>query len=203
MTARQKCDQCGFLLSQCVCPWRPTLTTPLKLVILQDPKEAGHAKNTVTLLKLALAQIICINAFDDAAIDEFLDGIDPERWRLIFPAANSVAVETQNASQLATIEGVILIDATWRKAKKCYLSHQRLQTLTAWNFASAPMSDYSIRKSPDTKALSTLEACAYIVEQVTAQDMQVLREFMLSAQDWQWRHQPSTHRHLKGKEPYE
>ncbi|MGR0278616.1 tRNA-uridine aminocarboxypropyltransferase [Marinomonas dokdonensis] len=194
MPARKTCCGCGYLVSQCVCPWVPSLTTSVQVVVLQDPKEAEHAKNTVNLLKLALPSVRCLNANDGNSIATFIQSIDAQNWRLIFPTQESQAVEKQSASVMSTINGVILLDATWRKAKKCYWTHESLQSLQAWNFASPPESEYAIRKSPDTNALSTLEACAYIVEQVTGDDMQALRNFMTSAQAWQWRHQPLHHR---------
>ncbi|MBY0415032.1 MAG: DTW domain-containing protein [Bdellovibrionales bacterium] len=53
---------------------------------------------------------------------------------------------------------LIVIDGTWRKAKKIFLSSKNLQPLPALSLAPTEESDYRIRKAPSENALSTLEA---------------------------------------------
>ncbi|GAB3477998.1 hypothetical protein GCM10027340_06780 [Marinomonas epiphytica] len=185
-------------MSQCVCSWLPTLFSPLEILVVQDSKEARHAKNTVSLLKLALPQTHCIESSNQEELDAFFGRIDYQDWRLIFPSEDSKAIEGLEPEEKNTIKGVIFIDATWRKAKKMYLSDARWHSFKTLNFSEPPVSNYEIRKKPSLTALSTLEACAYTVEELTQQDMTELRQFMYTAQRFQWRHQPSEHKHING-----
>jgi len=193
---RTRCDGCRFLTEQCVCQWIPRLTTQLNVLILQDPKEAKHAKNTVSLLCLGLASVECVSITSQRELADKLLQKDPAKWRLLFPCDSAVALESIDAKTASNIEGLILLDATWRKAKKMYFTEPMLQKFEAVCFLQPPLGGYQIRKSPSDLSLSTLEACAYAIEQVTGETMQPLREFMLSAQAWQWRKQPINHRHV-------
>jgi DTW domain-containing protein YfiP len=195
-TKRTRCDNCYFLTKQCVCKWIPELSTRLNILILQDPKEAQHAKNTVSLLSLGLPSVECISTANQDVMRAALDHKDPAKWRLVFPSDDAEFIESIDTDSIAEIEGLILLDATWRKAKKLYLTEPLLHTFKAVCFSRSPIGQYSIRKSPSVQALSTLEACAYAIEQVTGESMQPLREFMVAAQEWQWRKQPLSHRHL-------
>ena len=193
---RARCDNCRFLTEQCVCQWIPVLSTRLKIVILQDPKEAQHAKNTVSLLSLGLPSVECISTANQDALSSALRQKDPAKWCLVFPSDDAVPIESIDAGSAAEIEGLILLDATWRKAKKLYFTEPLLHDFNAVCFSRPPVGQYSIRKSPSVESLSTLEACAYAIEQIAGENMQPLREFMAAAQEWQWRKQPLSHRHL-------
>ncbi|WP_421853999.1 tRNA-uridine aminocarboxypropyltransferase [Marinomonas sp.] len=193
---RTHCDDCLFLADQCICQWIPELSTRLTILILQDPKEAQHAKNTVSLLSLGLSSVECISTENQDVLMSTLRKIDPAKWRLVFPSDEAVSIESLEADSAAEIEGLILLDATWRKAKKLYFTEPLLHAFNAVCFSQPPVGQYSIRKSPSVESLSTLEACAYAIEQVTGENMKPLREFMMAAQEWQWRKQPLSHRHI-------
>jgi len=192
---RACCCDCGFLVAQCVCEWIPRLSTRLNILILQDPKEAKHAKNTVSLLCLGLTSVECISTANVDVLRRIILQKDPAKWRLVFPCEKAVAIESIEAEDASKVEGLILLDATWRKAKKMYLTEPLLHTFGAVCFSQPPMGQYRIRKSPSNLSLSTLEACAYSIEQMTGENMHPLREFMVAAQEWQWRKQPLHHRH--------
>lgn len=193
---RQRCGQCYFLQTQCVCHLLPlSRQVETRIVILQDPKEAKHAKNTVSLLTLALPQVECIS-MDDPVLLAKLQCLDLTQWRLIFPNDQAQPIEQLTKEETERIKGIILIDATWRKAKRFYFSHTWLHVINSLMFEAPPMARYEIRKSPNDKALSTLEACCYAVEQLTAEDMQPIKDFMVASIKWQWRRQPSEHKHI-------
>ncbi|MBR7887848.1 DTW domain-containing protein [Marinomonas sp. A79] len=192
---RRLCQHCCFLISMCVCPWRPTVSTRLHILVLQDPKEAKHAKNTVTLLQLALPlSVECVSIADQANVGKVLQEKDPAKWRLLFPSDNAMPVESLSLGESTAIEGLIVLDATWRKAKKLYFTESLLQAFQSISFEQPPASQYAIRKAPKEGALSTLEACAYAIETIAKEDMQPLRNFMVAAQNLQWRQQPEDHR---------
>ncbi|WP_409419326.1 tRNA-uridine aminocarboxypropyltransferase [Marinomonas sp. RS-M-Aa-14] len=193
---RVHCKRCDFLVSQCICQWIPELTTRLQILILQDPKEAQHAKNTVSLLSLGLPSVECISTANQDRLKSVLAHKDPAKWRLVFPVEGAVFIESLGTDSVAEIDGLILLDATWRKAKKLYFTEPLLHAFGAVCFLQPPIGQYTIRKSPNIQSLSTLEACAYAIEQIAGENMQPLRAFMVAAQEWQWRQQPLTHRHL-------
>ncbi|SBS31559.1 DTW domain protein [Marinomonas spartinae] len=194
---RPICESCSFLTSQCVCQWIPTINNALPVLVIQDPKEAKHAKNTLKLMRLALPSLRCISSEDSEELRGVLDTLSLDRWRLVFPSEGSIPIEQVSIEEKKDVDGIVLIDATWRKAKRLFWSVPKLQEMVSWHFVSPPHNTYTIRRSPRGEALSTLEACAYAIEQLTQNDMQPLRDFMVSAQSFQWRQQPADHQHRK------
>lgn len=195
---RERCGNCHFLLTQCVCAFLPSVVTVAKqILVIQDPKEARHAKNTVALLTLVLPQVECV-AMTAPDLTQRIQKLTAENWRLIYPSAQSVSVEQVSESEKQEIRGIVLIDATWRKAKRFYLMHPELQQMQSLTFEQAPNEQYAIRKSPRSAYLSTLEACCYAIEQLTQQPMQPVRDFMYESLRWQWRFQPNEHKHNTG-----
>ena len=192
---RACCDHCYFLVEQCICQWVPELVTDLNVLVLQDAKEAKHAKNTVPLLCLGLPTVTCVSTQDQVTLQKMLSQLNSDEWYLIFPCDEALTIESVAQTSVAQVKGIILLDATWRKAKKMYFTEPLLRSFKALRFTQAPAGKYVIRKSPDTNSLSTLEACAYAVEKLSGEDMQPLRDFMIKAQEWQWRRQPSNHQH--------
>jgi DTW domain-containing protein YfiP len=175
----------------CVCELIPQLAQPIKIVIFQHPKEASHAKNTIKLVTLVWPQVtVIILPEDDVDNSRYFDGIN-DNWYLLYPGESSLALESLPESQKRNIEGLVLIDATWRKAYKLLNLYPRLQSLPRVCFTHIPKSVYGIRKAPSLEALSSLEALAYASHLVSAQDTQPLLDFMVKAQAKLWQYRPN------------
>lgn len=56
---------------------------------------------------------------------------------------------------------LILLDGTWRKAKKMWMLNPWLHDLPSWHFGQPPENQYRMRKTNLEHSLSTLEAAAY------------------------------------------
>lgn len=82
---------------------------------------------------------------------------DPKNeFALLYPGDEAKVLD--NNSPQKDLTHLILIDGTWRKAKKIFMLSKNLQTLPSFKLAPSEISDYRIRKSPSENALSTLEA---------------------------------------------
>jgi DTW domain-containing protein YfiP len=83
---------------------------------------------------------------------------DPENdCAVLYPDENS-QILNEEAPAEKNITHLILIDGTWRKAKKIFMLSKNLHTLPTLRLDPKENSDYRIRKSPTDSALSTLEA---------------------------------------------
>lgn len=190
MMAREYCSACHYIKKLCVCELIPHLTQPLKIVIFQHPKEASHAKNTIKLVQLVWPQVkVIILPENDVVNPHYFDDIN-DRWHLLYPGESSMALETLAETHKRDIEGLVLIDATWRKAFKLLNLYPRLQSLPRVCFAQIPKSLYSIRKAPNLEALSSLEALAHASHLISAQETKPLLDFMVKAQTKLWQHRP-------------
>lgn len=191
--AREYCAQCHYLKMQCICDLIPKLIQPLKIVIFQHPKEAKHAKNTIKLVRQVWPDVSIIELpEDDLENTTYFDGIN-ENWHLLYPGESSSVLEELSEPHKQNIEGLVLIDATWRKAFKLLNLYPRLSALPKLCFGQIPHSLYKIRKAPSLEALSSLEALAYASQLISSQDTKPLLEFMVEAQARLWQQRPSKH----------
>lgn len=189
--ARNYCGQCHYLAKQCICDLVPCLPQPIKIVIFQHPKEAKHAKNTVRLVQQVWPNVkVILLPEDDLDNADYFDDIN-DNWHLLYPGELSLSLETITESEKSQIEGLVLIDATWRKAFKLLNLYPRLNSLPRVSFSNGPDSLYNIRKAPSLEALSSLEALAYASQLISAQETKPLLEFMVKAQARLWQQRPT------------
>jgi len=168
-------------MPSCLCAWvRPTANQAAVLV-LQHPMERDQAKGSARLLRLSLARCRCEpgERFDPEALAGWLATTPAGRAvrsLLLFPqapdqadgpdadampanAASGPAVAPAPLEPTAIGEWqLVLIDATWRKARKMLALNPLLQALPRWGLRALPPSRYAIRKAQRPEQRSTLEA---------------------------------------------
>lgn len=143
----------------CLCELIPALRSAVHLLVIQHPLEQRHALNTGRLLvagllgaRLAVHERICSNSLTHAQL------CDPA-WRteLLFPGegARLLAPATQADPRPRRL---VLLDGTWRKARKMFALNPALQQLPRVSLPEGLVSRYRLRKTAVPNALSTIEA---------------------------------------------
>lgn len=159
-----------------------------RIYILQHPKEAQHAKNTVRLLSLCLEHIeIFIGEHPDdfAALRSQVEQ-QPQTFQVFYPHQNSQSFEARFTVRAPT--NLIFIDATWRKAFRMWQLNPWLHLCHGWHFETPPASRYAIRQTRIEGGISTLEAVAYALEQGFGEDATPLMQAFEAMQAHQLRH---------------
>ena len=168
---RQICAVCNYPQSTCLCAWINPISSPINIIILQHPKEAKHAKNTVKLLTLGLAKITVLQGEKPEDWAELTQKVanQPQNYSLFYPHEQSTSVESVSSPELKAKFfpancSAIFIDASWRKALKIWHLNPWLQQCNSWHFANPPKNQYQIRHTTQESSLSTLESVAYVLE---------------------------------------
>lgn len=157
---RPWCPACERPASHCLCSLIPQLESHTHVLVIQHPSEQRHPLNTARLLVRGLR-----NA--ELLVAERLPEESPWYWRLqdpdwrtelLFPGADAallcVAAEDERPRRL------VLLDGTWRKARKILYLNPVLQDLPHVALPPGLQSRYRVRKAPMEGALSTVEAGA-------------------------------------------
>ena len=197
---RVVCQRCHYPERQCICHLVVSISDDTTVWIIQDKLESKHAKNSTRLFKLCYANTNVIAFSDLSAMQCFYEQVDVDAAVLLYPSDTATAIETLDEDKAKQIKHVILLDGTWPKAKKMFLTDNRLKRFTTVNFATPPVSYYEIRKSPNAKALSTLEAAAYCLEALGSLQMYKVRNFFSEVIELQWQLQPDSHKHRTSEE---
>lgn len=162
---RAYCPHCTYPLNACVCHALSPMTSITEVIVMQHPSEVNHAKNTVKLLTLALPQtqvFVGEKTEDFAELISYLASQSKPIY-LVYPCETSQSAKQANILPDCII---ILLDGTWRKAYKLLQSNPWLHNFPALHLDAKNLSNYRIRKAKRADSLSTLEACAYLLQEL-------------------------------------
>ena len=157
---RARCRRCALPVRTCVCALVAGVDNEVEVLVLQHPDEAGEAKNSARLLRLALARcrVAVGEVFEPATLLALLDG-DVSGAALLYPADTATGTGlTRNHAP----RRLVVLDGTWRKSLRMLHANPLLQSLPRWVVEPlAPARYAALRKARRPAQLSTLEAtCA-------------------------------------------
>jgi len=159
--SRAFCSECDFLKSRCLCETIRLINNQLHLIVLQHPSEQKHPLNTVRIMKKSFTKMSLFvgeNFSNDLRLNTIIN--DPQsRCALLYPDMGAKILNSE--SKNPNLTHLIILDGTWRKAKKIYLLSPNVQNLPKLSLIPDDNSGYRIRKSPNENALSTLEAAVF------------------------------------------
>jgi DTW domain-containing protein YfiP len=159
------CEVCRRPKPACVCDRVVTLETKRRVLILQHPQEKDALLGTAQLLEAMLpkAKVVIGLSWPNfaAAIGE--DDADPKKWAVLFPdkdhPGNHVVDRRGNAMEPATLDGIVVLDGTWSKAKTLWWRNPWLVKMNRMSLAPGKPSIYGkLRAEPRRELVSTLES---------------------------------------------
>ncbi|MFK0570783.1 tRNA-uridine aminocarboxypropyltransferase [Endozoicomonas sp.] len=162
---RINCPRCQRPEKQCYCKALKEEKACMDVIILQHPRESRHPLNTARIVEMGISNCeVWIG--EDFSNHQPLQRVMAEKsCYLLFPGIN--AKTSQEVLAKERPEVIIILDGTWRKAKKIYYSNPPLQQLPCIELKHIPRSDYRIRKAPGEGALSTVEATVALLREAS------------------------------------
>jgi len=166
--ARDVCPRCSRPTPACICSALPSepLETATRVLVLQHPAEAKRQIASVPLISMCMKSVLVTKGVSFSGDIEPLQqavqsGFEP---LLLFPSADAVALDSVNASTLATGSKklLVLIDGTWTQARHMIRhSPELLGRCTPIKFEQRIDSIFNaLRREPEPYCMSTVEACA-------------------------------------------
>lgn len=158
MPPRDRCYDCFRPTEHCLCRWIEPVDNRTGILVLQHPKERGHAFNTVRLARLALKRSEVIAGYvpdlaRDAELPSRLDGAG-----LLYPGPGSRDMSALTPAERP--ERLVVLDGTWWHARTMLRDVPALGRLPRFALPGGLTSGFRIRKQPAQGCLSTLEAVA-------------------------------------------
>lgn len=155
-TGRRRCARCRRPESHCLCAVIPQVPSDTSVIVIQHPSEAEHALNTARLLVLGLCNAILVTA--DTLSPELESLLLDPAWHteLLFPSPGASLISAQPGQTKP--RRLVLLDGTWRKARKLLHLNPVLRSLAHVELPAGIPSRYRLRKAPAAGALSTIEA---------------------------------------------
>lgn len=178
---KRYCLGCGVPKKLCLCHQIEVNSLAPSIIILRHPGERKKTLSTVSLIKQRYPEVLVKEG-------ELFSPIRDKKIALLFPDTDAQVdplrrnVPTSNAAKsndpvyvagdLNTKEEqqtLVLLDATWRKAKRMLHENAWLTQLPRVTIEPKTVSDYLLRKVPSTTALSTVEVFAIIQNDMALQ----------------------------------
>ena len=161
-----RCATCNRPTAACVCDRIVSLETTRRVLVLQHPQEKDALLGSAQILTAMLpkAKLVVGLSWPNfaAAIGE---DADPKRWAVLFPDRDSpgdrVADRRGNVLPPSSLEGIIVLDGTWSKAKTLWWRNPWLTKMNRMTLAPTKPSIYGrLRAEPRREFVSTLESVA-------------------------------------------
>ncbi len=187
--SRKRCEGCDRPVAVCLCDHWVQVTSPVKVVILQHPSERKQALATVPILQHCLSPLMVwvgeefghesqaeqhaqINKWlaDSAGVRVLYPATSAEQWDCSLhndPACHERAAPVRQRESTANIHTLIVVDGTWRKAKRIWHLNSWLQAIPSACLTGLPASNYRIRASQVEGGVSTLEAVVAALNYLT------------------------------------
>lgn len=143
----------------CLCALIPTLQSTTRILVIQHPQEQRHALNTGRLLVAGLVHAELLVGEQLPLNSPVLEQLSDPAWRteLLFPGERAqLPVPADSGDERP--RRLILIDGTWRKARKILMLNPVLQKLPRVCLPGGLVSRYRLRRTRVPDALSTIEA---------------------------------------------
>jgi len=165
MVSVNDCEVCHRPKPACVCDRVVTLETTRRVLILQHPQEKDALLGTAQLLEAMLpkAKVVIGLSWPNfaAAIGE--EDADIKKWAVLFPdrdhPGNRVVDRRGNAIEPSALEGIVVLDGTWSKAKTLWWRNPWLVKMNRMSLAPGKPSIYGkLRAEPRRELISTLES---------------------------------------------
>lgn len=158
--SRAFCYQCRRAKVACLCERIDKQPNRIKIYVLQHPEETNNPKGSAIIAELGLQQYKRWVGEDFSQHVELNELLADQQGKLaiLYPSDEAEVIDdvwaVKNASSL---ECLLIIDGTWRKAKKIWELTPALHDFPAIKLNEDNISDYRIRKVPQQGYLSTVE----------------------------------------------
>jgi DTW domain-containing protein len=156
------CLGCGVPKKICLCHQIDVRQMDTEIIILRHPHERKKTLSTVSLIKQRYPQVLVKEG-------RVFSPIRNNNCALLFPdtVASDEASSRAGMHSGKDLHGggeqtLLLLDATWRKAKRILHDNPWLAALPRVSLEPRARSDYLLRKGPGGAALSTVEAFALV-----------------------------------------
>lgn len=164
--SRAYCYKCNRAEKTCLCNKISIINNDINVYILQHSDEVNNAKGTAIIAGLYVKNctIWRADSLEHKRALAKLIARDGNNTYVVYPDKNSISLECwakalkfQRNKIAAGKYNLLFIDASWRKAVKIWNSFLVFKSIPCIKLTQAKVSNYRIRKIPETGYLSTIE----------------------------------------------
>jgi DTW domain-containing protein len=155
------CELCHRPRVACVCDRIVSYPTERRVLVLQHPQERDVVLGSAQILAASLPKASLVVGLSWRNLAHALgEEVDERRWAVLFPERDG-AESANRKVQPASLEGLVVLDGTWSKAKTLLFRNPWLHRLGRLTLSPSKPSIYGrLRAEPRRELVSTLESVA-------------------------------------------
>ena len=164
----RRCEQCKLPVESCICAHRDERATHCRFWLLTHHNEFYKPTNTGRLILHSVADTRVFEWSRTEPPQELLDALNDPRYApcIVFPAGEDYRHRmTANVVDDSRIPVFIILDGTWRQARRMFRHSRYLQHLPVIEPKTERLSRYSLRRSTVERHLCTAEVAIALLEQ--------------------------------------
>ncbi|EWG98370.1 tRNA-uridine aminocarboxypropyltransferase [Halomonas sp. BC04] len=183
----ERCPGCNLPRLNCLCPYRRTVESMARVWLLTHPLEHHKPTNTGRLIRDVLPTTEVFTWYRTTPDERLLALLADSRYApfIIFPddqpdyADRVVGIDAvAEAKRQERIPVFILLDGTWRQARRIFRKSPYLDGLPVLPLATERLTRYQLRKPASAAHLCTAEVAAELLRQSgDAEAAQVLDDY--------------------------
>ncbi|MGQ4879168.1 tRNA-uridine aminocarboxypropyltransferase [Billgrantia sp. LNSP4103-1] len=183
----ERCPGCNLPVLNCLCPYQASAESVARVWLITHPLEHLKPTNTGRLIRDVLPTTQVFTWYRTAPDERLLALLDDPRFApfVIFPddqpdyADRVVGISrVEEAKREDKVPVFILLDGTWRQARRIFRKSPYLERLPVLPLATARLTRYQLRKPASQAHLCTAEVAAELLRQSgDAEAAQVLDDY--------------------------
>ncbi|QXO19313.1 MULTISPECIES: tRNA-uridine aminocarboxypropyltransferase [Vibrio] len=166
----RRCPFCHVAEAHCLCPHQPDVETGVAVMLIVSENEVFKPSNTGRLIADTIKETYVYQWHRTEPDEKMLALLThPDYYPvLVFPAQDEADKPRVLDDVTATINGrkplLILIDGSWREAKRIFRKSPYLASLPLVSIEPETVSRYVMRKSDNEQHLATAEVASLVLE---------------------------------------
>ena len=166
---RKTCENCLRPIIVCYCKDIHCQNNSIPILILQHPDEDGHPLGTGQMACLTYSKCQKMTGINFDNDQEFLSIMNHKNVAILYPSEDAIIL-TNESQPKRKLDLLIVLDGTWRKAKRIYEATTSLHSIPKVQLPKNYDSKYIIRKAPKDGYLSTFESITHALNILEQQD---------------------------------
>jgi DTW domain-containing protein YfiP len=161
----KRCARCRIGVEHCICEVIPEVELDFAFWIVLHKQELEKPTNTANLIQQMLPSTRIFFWERKSPDVELLKLLEDPKYApcILFPGEEAVPWEKAQYKKGKKV-AFILLDGTWKQARKIYNHSPYLQKLPVVMLQDAGLSEYCLRKQSDPRHLSTVEVAMEVVQ---------------------------------------
>lgn len=166
-----RCEYCMLGKQFCICEHQPVVESSAAFMLVMFDYEMIKPSNTGRLIADVIPDTFAFQWSRTEPEQAMLDIINDPQWQpfIIFPEEYVVERERVQIGKPVLESGkrplYILLDGSWREAKKIFKKSHWLQALPVISFDPEMVSQYQIRTAAKDNQLATAEVASLVLDQ--------------------------------------